>query len=128
MNVVIVDGDVSYPANSGKRLRTLNLMLRAAQRHHITYVRPMCRRERGRVRLAPSFLREHGIEPILVYHTVPRKAGLAFAARLGANLFSSLPYSVTSHQSEPMCRAVTEAAGRERVDIWQVEWALAFLR
>jgi len=122
MNVVIVDGDVSYPANSGKRLRTLNLMLKAARRHRITYI-GRCAAGSEEDRLAPSFLREHGIEPILVYHTVPRKAGLAIAARLGANLFSSLPYSVTSHQSEPMRRAVTEAARRERVDIWQVEWA-----
>ena len=38
MKVVIVDGDVSYPATSGKRLRTLNLMLRLADRHQITYL------------------------------------------------------------------------------------------
>ena len=36
MHVVIVDGDVSYPATSGKRLRTLNLMLQVAKRHRIT--------------------------------------------------------------------------------------------
>ena len=38
MHVVIIDGDVSYPATSGKRLRTLNLMLQAAKRHRITYI------------------------------------------------------------------------------------------
>ena len=46
-----------------------------------------------------------------------------FYARLLANQFSSLPYSVTSHTSEPMRRAVSELARRERIDVWQVEWA-----
>ncbi len=38
MNAVIVDGDAAYPPSSGKRLRTLNLMLRLARRHRITYI------------------------------------------------------------------------------------------
>ena len=38
MNVVILDGDVSYPPTSGKRLRSLHLMLGLASRHHITYI------------------------------------------------------------------------------------------
>ena len=32
MHAVIIDGDVSYPPTSGKRLRTLHLMLRLAKR------------------------------------------------------------------------------------------------
>ena len=38
MNVVILDGDVSYPPTSGKRLRSLHLMLGLASRHHLTYI------------------------------------------------------------------------------------------
>src|SRR5205823_1928559 len=40
-----------------------------------------------------------------------------------ANLFASLPHSVRSHHSEPMRCAVTEVASKDRVDVWQVEWA-----
>jgi glycosyltransferase involved in cell wall biosynthesis len=122
MHVVIVDGDVSYPATSGKRLRTLNLMLQVAKRHRITYV-GRCAADSEEARVAPAFLRDHNIEPILVPHPVPTKAGVTFYARLFANLFSSWPYSVTSHHSEPMRRAVAEIARQERVDVWQVEWA-----
>src|SRR5882757_5440280 len=100
MNVVIIDGDVSYPATSGKRLRTLNLMLQVAKRHRITYV-GRCAADSEEARLAPDFLRQHNIEPILVHDPVPHKSGLAFYGRLFANLFASDPYSVTSHQSEP---------------------------
>lgn len=121
MHVVIVDGDVSYPATSGKRLRTLNLMLKAARRQRITYV-GRCAADSEEARVAPAFLRSHGIEPILVHHPVPNKAGLAFHARLLANLPSSWPYSVTSHQSEPMRQALADLARRDRADVWQFEW------
>jgi glycosyltransferase involved in cell wall biosynthesis len=121
MQVVIVDGDVSYPATSGKRLRTLNLMLKAAQRHRITYI-GRCAADSEEARVAPEFLRRHGIEPILVHDPVPHKSGLAFYGRLFGNLFSSRPYSVEAHQSEPLRQAISAHAGRERVDVWQVEW------
>src|SRR5471030_2233801 len=122
MHVVIVDGDVSFPATSGKRLRTLNLMLQVAKRHRITYV-GRCAANSEEARVAPAFLRGHNIEPILVPHPVPHKAGASFYLRLFANLFSSRPYSVTSHHSEPMRRAVAEVASKGRVDVWQLEWA-----
>jgi glycosyltransferase involved in cell wall biosynthesis len=121
MHVVIVDGDVSYPATSGKRLRTLNLMLQVAKRHRITYV-GRCAAGSEEARTAPAFLRTHNIEPILVTHPVPAKSGLPFYARLFANLFSALPYSVTSHDSEPMRQAIRALAGKDKVDLWQVEW------
>src|ERR1017187_3972478 len=121
MHVVIVDGDVSYPATSGKRLRTLNLMLQVARRHRITYI-GRCAADREEARVAPTFLRDHNIEPILVHHPVAQKSGLSFYGRLLANLFSALPYSVTSHHSDPMRRAIPEIAGKDRVDVWQVEW------
>ncbi len=121
MNVVIVDGDVSYPMTSGKRLRTLNLMLQAAKRHRITYV-GRCAADSEEARLAPPFLREHGIESILIHDPIARKSGVAFYGRLLANLFSPRPYSVTSHQSEAMRLAILDLAKRERVDVWQLEW------
>ena len=121
MHVVILDGDVSYPATSGKRLRTLNLMLQVAQRHRITYI-GRCAADSEEARVAPAFLRDHNIEPILVPHPVPYKSGLSFYARLFANMFATRPYSVTSHYSEPMRQAVSEFARKERVDVWQLEW------
>ncbi len=122
MHVAIIDGDVSYPATSGKRLRTLNLMLQVAKRHRITYV-GRCAAESEEARVAPPFLRERGIEPILVHHPVAQKSGLAFYTRLAANLFAAHPYSVASHQSEPMRRAIADLASQQRVDVWQLEWS-----
>ncbi len=99
MHTVIIDGDVSYPPTSGKRLRTLHLMLRLAKRHQLTYI-GRCDGSLPSSGQARAYLEDHGIETILVDHPVPRKAGPRFLARLAGNvLFSDLPYSVASHDS-----------------------------
>ncbi len=126
MRVVIVDSDVSYPATSGKRLRTLNLMLRLADRHQIIYL-GRCAAGSVEDREAPPFLRNHGIEPIIVHEPVAKKSGPLFYVRLARNLFSALPYSVASHCSPAMVRAMTDIAGRYDVDLWQFEW-MSYLR
>src|SRR5437660_1595450 len=100
MNAVIVDGDAAYPPSNGKRLRTLNLMLRVARRHRVTYI-ARCHDGPDAAKRAAAYLRDHGVEPVLVDHPLPRKNGAAFYARLAANLFSTLPYSVASFDSPP---------------------------
>jgi polysaccharide biosynthesis protein PslH len=122
MHVVIVDGDVSYPPTSGKRLRTLHLMLRLAERHHVTYIGRIQERN-AEIEQARAFLRDQRIEPILVDDPLPRKKGLLFLGRLAANLASAWPYSVTSHQSKAMRQAILEYAAKTKVDLWQAEWS-----
>src|SRR5262245_17035220 len=121
MNVVVIDGDCSYPATSGKRLRTLHLMLQLAPRHRITYI-GRCAPGSVEEREAPAFLRDHGVEPILVPHPVPKKSGLAFYGRLAKNLLSPSPYSVASHQSAEMAAVINRYARSHDVDLWQFEW------
>jgi glycosyltransferase involved in cell wall biosynthesis len=121
MNVVIIDGDVSYPPTSGKRLRTLHLMQRLASRHHITYM-ARGQGDREQNQLATEYLSGKGIEVKIIDDPIPRKKGIAFYARLVANLFSPLPYSVASHDSEKLKAAVAEHAAQHRVDLYQLEW------
>jgi glycosyltransferase involved in cell wall biosynthesis len=121
MYAVIVDGDVSYPATSGKRLRTLNLMLRLARRHRVTYI---ARAHGGpaEAQRADEFLSDHGIAPVLVEDPLPKKSGPGFYLRLAANLLSPLPYSVATHTSARMRAAVAAHAAKSAVDVWQFEW------
>lgn len=121
MHVVLIDGDVSYPPSSGKRLRTLHLMLRLAQRHRLTYI---ARAHNGakEIQEAERFLTAHGIEAILLDDPLPPKKGLGFYARLAGNLVSSLPYSAASHRSQRMEEVVRSYAASNAVDLWQVEW------
>jgi glycosyltransferase involved in cell wall biosynthesis len=122
MNVTIVDGDVSYPPTSGKRLRTLNLLLPLARRHRLTYLA----RNHGSAedaREAAGFLRDHGIDAHIIDDPLPRKQGPAFYARLAGNLFSDLPYAVASHVSTKMRQAVLDHARTRPVDLWQLEFS-----
>ncbi len=120
MDATIVDGDVPYPPNSGKRLRSLNLVLPLARRHRITYIARCSSKEEGDI--AATFLRDQNIEPIMVEAPLPAKTGPAFYGRLAANIVSSAPYSVQSHHSNAMRSAVAAHAAGRSVDLWQVEW------
>lgn len=122
MRTVIVDGDVSYPATSGKRLRTLNLMLKLAARHQITYI-ARADLDHPDTKRAERYLRDHGVEPILVHDPLKKKAGFLFYCRLAKNLLSRLPYSVASHRSRILWDVVTRYAMNHPVDLWQFEWA-----
>jgi glycosyltransferase involved in cell wall biosynthesis len=121
LHVVVVDEELPYPMNSGKRLRTLNLLLRLARRHRIAY---LCHRnaDPDETRQAEAFLADHGIETLVVNRAIPRKSGPLFYARLAANLFSSLPYSVATHTSASLCQTVAAYAAQHDVDLWQCEW------
>ena len=117
LNVVIVASELPYPPNTGGRIRTLSLALSLAPEHQITII---AHRNDESVE-ASRFLREHGIETVLVDRATAVKAGPRFYARLAANLASPVPYSVASHGSPALRRAVHSHAQRHRIDVWQVE-------
>ncbi|HTU91282.1 MAG TPA: glycosyltransferase [Gemmataceae bacterium] len=121
LRVVMVDEELPYPPTSGKRIRTLNLTLRLARRHRLTYV---CHRNANaeEARKAAAFFAEQGIETIVVERTVPAKCGPRFYLRLAANLLSPLPYSVAAHKSRALRRALAEIPRKQRVDVWHCEW------
>src|SRR6476619_6221854 len=77
LHVAMVDEELPYPPTSGKRIRTLNLTLRLARRHRLTY---LCHRNADvdEAQAARKHFAQHGIETIVVERSVPRKSGLAF--------------------------------------------------
>ncbi len=117
LNVVIVASELPYPPTAGNRIRTLNLALRLARRHRITFIAH--RNEEAEE--ATGVLGQHGIETVLVNRVIPVKSGPQFYARLVANLASPLPYSVASHSSQSLRQAVLSFAQQRRTDLWQVE-------
>ena len=121
MHVVVVDEELPYPADSGKRIRTLNLTTRLAQRHRITYLAYRSA-NRAETEQAVAYLQSRGIETVLVDRCLPGKSGVAFYGRLLWNLLSPLPYSVQVHKSAAMRRAIREYAARHAVDLWHCEW------
>jgi glycosyltransferase involved in cell wall biosynthesis len=121
LRVAIVDEELPYPPTSGKRIRTLNLTLRLAERHQLTFI---CHRnaDADEARRAAEFFAERGIETVVVGRAVPPKSGPGFYARLAANLLSPLPYSVASHTSRGLRAALRRHAATRPVDLWHCEW------
>jgi glycosyltransferase involved in cell wall biosynthesis len=121
LNVVIVDDELPYPAVSGKRQRTLNLTLRLAQRHKLTFI---CHssRDNAETQHARALFLEHGIRTIVVDRKLPPRSGFGLYAGLAANLLSSLPYAASSRISKGLRRAVQEHAAQHPVDLWHCEW------
>jgi glycosyltransferase involved in cell wall biosynthesis len=67
-------------------------------------------------------MRDLGIRTIIVERRVPAKNGLGFYARLAGNLFSGLPYSVSTHRSAALCQAVEQLMHDDPPDLWHCEW------
>ncbi len=121
MKVAIVAGNLPYPPNAGNRVRTLNLTVRVARRHAVTFLyhksgNPAEDRE------GVAYLADHRVRAVGVDREIPKKSGPAFYARLAANLASPLPYSVVTHNGPALSRAVRDLAARDRPDLWQAEW------
>jgi glycosyltransferase involved in cell wall biosynthesis len=121
LHVAIVDEELPYPPTSGKRIRTLNLTLRLARRHRITYI---CHRnaDAAEARRAAEYFAGQGVAVKVADRAPPPKSGPAFYARLAANLLSPLPYSAASHDSRALRRLLCEHAATAPVDLWHCEW------
>ena len=121
LHVAILDEEIPYPLNSGKRIRTFQLLSRLADRHRLTY---LCHRnpDREESEQAERAMRDLGIRTVVVDRRIPSKTGLGFYARLAGNLFASLPYSVSSHRSVELRQAVEKLASQDPPDLWHCEW------
>jgi glycosyltransferase involved in cell wall biosynthesis len=121
VRIAIVDEELPYPLNSGKRIRTFQLISRLARRHRITYI---CHRNADptEAESAGRVFRELGIEVIVADRVVPSKSGPRFYGRLAANLLSPLPYSVASHMSDSLSAAIAQVSRRGHPELWQAEW------
>ncbi len=121
MKVVVVDWDVTFPMNSGKRLRTLNLMLQLADRHEITYFsRGDGNSSEGLE--AQKFLTDHGIKTVFANIPVTGKKTWHYYPRLAISVFMKNPFSVNAHVSPRFAMSLQDFASTHEVDLWQLEW------
>lgn len=121
LHVAVLDEELPFPLTSGKRIRSFQLLTRLAQRHRVTLITHR-NADDDELRDAAQELRRHDIFPIAVPRKIPAKKGLGFYARLGSNLLSPLPYSVTSHTSKAMHQAMAKLRTTDRPDLWHCEW------
>jgi glycosyltransferase involved in cell wall biosynthesis len=119
MKVLVIDEEIPFPMNSGKRLRTLNLLKPLAKRHEITF---LCRYHEDTDKPDIQAMEQCGIRTRVVPHPIRKKAGLKFYSALLANLASKAPYSVTSHYSKQMMEATAQILAERPYDLIHCEW------
>jgi hypothetical protein len=81
MHVTIVDKELPYPPNLGKRIRTLNLLLPFTRLYRITYL-AYSHPNSVETRQAVEFFRSQDIETVLLDRRLPSKSGPVFYGRM----------------------------------------------
>lgn len=119
MRVLVIDEEIPYPLNSGKRLRTFNLLKPLASRHEITF---LCRSHEQCAEANMLALRANGICAEIVPDPIRKKQGPTFYFALLANLFSRYPYSVSSHYSPKMIARLGALLNEGHYDLLHCEW------
>lgn len=116
LRVLVLDEEAPYPPDSGKRIRTWNLLKELAPRHQITY---LCYAEQNSA--AQRALREAGIQVVSV---APRRleTGLWLYLRLLINCFSSRPFSVGKHTRRRFRRRLAHLLQTNEYDLIHCEW------
>lgn len=115
LTVLIIDEEVPLPANAGKRIRTWNLLRRAAQVHQVHL---LCYGEES---MEAEQVREAGVHLHLV-QPLETPGRLQLGLRLLGNLASPWPYSVQKHHTRRFREAVEGLRRRIAFDLIQCEW------
>lgn len=114
MNVLIVDEEIPWPLNTGKRLRTYNLVQRLQKEHAVTY---LCYGESGsELPGCPN------VRLIALPSPVLEQKGVRFYCALFANLISSKPYIVDRHYSRGMADKALSLVASGQFDLIHCEW------
>lgn len=111
---MIVDEEIPWPLNTGKRLRTYNLLQRLQKEHRITYV---CYGESGAT--LPDC---PNVTLITMPSPILEQQGARFYCSLLLNLFSSKPYIVDRHYSRAMADNVQALVDSGQFDLIHCEW------
>ena len=124
LKVLIIDEEIPFPPNAGKRIRTWNLLRRLAKEHDLTL---LCYGSPEESRL--EAIREAGVKLHLV-PTPKESSGWALYCRLFMNLFSRYPFSVVKHFSSEFQAALYRLLNFETWDLLHCEWTpyMHFLR
>jgi polysaccharide biosynthesis protein PslH len=115
LNVLVLAEEICCPVNSGKRMRTWNLLRRLAKRHSISYLCFGLIGDPGVAELAQTGIQVHLVHPIK-----DRRRWALFWGLIG-NLFSPNPYSADRHYSARFRRKLTELLRSEHFDVVHFE-------
>ena len=116
LRALVLDEWIPYPPDSGKRVRTWNLLRRLARRHKVLL---LCYGDSESE--AAHVVRSAGI----ALHTVsplPELAGWRLYWRLFGNLFSPNPYSCSKHDTRRFRDSLRRLLSENHFDLVHFEW------
>lgn len=116
LKVLVLDEEIPYPPNAGKRIRTWNLLRRLAERHSIRLLCYGCPSDP-----AAAAVRKAGISLCLVEPQATLPAWRLYLS-LFFNLFSLYPFSVAKHHSSRFQEKLDSLLENESWDLIQCEW------
>jgi glycosyltransferase involved in cell wall biosynthesis len=116
--VLVIDEEVPWPANTGKRLRTLNLLTALATPFAID----LLVHQNGATDDAFAELARRDITVRVAPSRLAAKGGVLFPLRILASLTAGLPYSVYSHHTVPYARALAAHLAGVPYDLVHCEW------
>lgn len=119
MKVLVIDEWFPWPLESGKKIRTFNLISRLAKKHEILYMAYAKSPEDDEKMQA---VRSHGITVLPVEDKRTPKWTPAFYFSVALNFLSSEPFSTRYHIREEFIREIRLVVERERPDLVHCEW------
>lgn len=112
MRILVLDEELPWPLNTGKRLRCYNLQSRLAKNHELRYVGYGTEGSQ-----AWQEIKAGNMMPVAIAPRIPRKKGIMFYFRLLRNLFSRDPYIVQALGSDIYASEVEKQVEEFRPDI-----------
>ncbi len=116
LRVLVLDEWIPYPPDSGKRVRTWNILRRLARRHKVLL---HCYGDAESE--AAQAVRSAGITMNTVA-PLPELTGWGLYGRLLQNLLSSNPYSVSKHDTHRFREGLKRLCSENQFDLVHFEW------
>ena len=118
MRVLVVDEWIPLPLESGKKIRTFNLLSPLAGKHDITY---LCYADAATEAGKIKTMENSGFRVVSVPSPNRFRSDWDLAAGFASNLFSPLPLVLTKHYSRGFKLALQQLL-RESFDLLHCEW------
>lgn len=117
--VLVIDEALPFPPDSGKRIRTWELLTRLAPDFDIT----LAYHDDGTTPAAAvEATKDAGITPLAVPRRPLKKTGIRFAWDLLRNVPNRDPYMVMAHKTKALSDAIAQAHAKAPFDLLHVEW------
>lgn len=119
MKVLVIDEWLPWPLETGKKIRSFNLITQLAERHEILYLAYVdLPKERDKVKA----MEDRGIRVIPIIDVRTKKWTLRFYLSVVWYLLSKKPFSTIYHIKECFTDKVREVLECERPDLVHCEW------